>query len=125
VSATSPWAISCSEPPTGPAPRPLARQTARLVGGALPDLVQIAGGDPKRVLTISDFAAAAELGVRATFHEDPTLRVPYVAFPEFAQLAADGKFTVPIAGTFPLLHWRTAMEISLSGRARGKLLLLP
>jgi NADPH:quinone reductase-like Zn-dependent oxidoreductase len=95
------------------------------VGGALPDLVQIAGGDPKRVLTISDFAAAAEFGVRDTFHEDPTMRVPYIAFPEFAQLAADGKFTVPIAGTFPLQDWRTAMKISLSGRARGKLLLLP
>jgi NADPH:quinone reductase-like Zn-dependent oxidoreductase len=46
-------------------------------------------------------------------------------FAEFAQLAADGKFTVPIAGTFPLDDWRTAMEISLSGQARGKLLLLP
>ena len=39
-------------------------------GGALPDLVQIAGGDPKRVLTISDFAAAQELGVRDGLHED-------------------------------------------------------
>ena len=40
-------------------------------------------------------------------------------------LAADGKFIVPIAGTFALDGWRTAMEISLSGQARGKLLLLP
>ena len=31
----------------------------------------------------------------------------------------------PIAGTFPLQDWRAAMEISLSGHARGKLLLLP
>jgi NADPH:quinone reductase-like Zn-dependent oxidoreductase len=94
------------------------------VGGALPDLIQIAGGDPKRVFTVSDFAAAEELGVRDGFHEDPiTLR--YDEFPEFAQLAADGKFTVPIAGTFPLQDWRAAMEISLSGHARGKLLLLP
>jgi hypothetical protein len=86
---------------------------------------QIAGGDPKRVLTISDFAAAEELGVRDTFHEDRTIRVPYHGFPEFAQLAADGKFTVPIAGTFPLEDWRAAMVISLSGQARGKLPLLP
>ena len=96
------------------------------VGGALPDLVQIAGGDPKRVLTISDFAAAAELGVRDSFHEDhiqPFDRCD--VFSEFAQLAADGKFTVPIAGTFPLEDWRTVMGISLSGQARGKLLLLP
>ncbi len=93
------------------------------VGGALPALVQIAGGDPRRVLTISDFAAAAELGVRDSFHEDHTQRVD--ALPEFAQLAADGKFTVPIAATFPLEDWRSALEISLGGQARGKLLLLP
>jgi len=95
-------------------------------GGALPDLVRAAGGDPKRVLTISDFAAAAELGVRDSFHEEH--RQPYdrpAVFSEFARLAADGKFTVPIARTFPLEDWRTAMEISLSGQARGKLLLLP
>jgi hypothetical protein len=30
-----------------------------------------------------------------------------------------------ISGTFPLDQWRTALEISLTGRARGKLLLLP
>jgi NADPH:quinone reductase-like Zn-dependent oxidoreductase len=95
------------------------------VGGALPDLVQIVGGDPKRVLTISDAAAAQELGVRDSFHEDPAMGLRFDVFPEFAQLAAEGKFTVPIAGTFPLENWRTAMDISLSGQARGKLMLLP
>jgi len=30
-------------------------------------------------------------------------------FTEFAGLAADGRFTVPAAGTFPLEDWRTAM----------------
>lgn len=93
------------------------------VGGALPDLVRIAGGDPRRVLTVSDFAAAAELGVRDSFHEDRTPRVD--ALPEFAQLAADGRFTVPTARALPLHEWRTALQISLSGHARGKLLLLP
>jgi NADPH:quinone reductase-like Zn-dependent oxidoreductase len=93
------------------------------IGGALPDLVRLAGGDPKRVLTIADFAAAAELGVRDTFHEDMTQRVD--ALPEFTRLAAGGKFSVPIARTFPLEDWRTALAISLNGHARGKLLLLP
>lgn len=93
------------------------------VGGSLPDLVQIAGGDPKRVLTITDFAAAAELGVRDSFHEDHSN--PVEALPEFGQLAADGLFAVPIAATFPLDQWRTALEISQSHHARGKLLLLP
>jgi NADPH:quinone reductase-like Zn-dependent oxidoreductase len=96
------------------------------VSGALPGLVQIAGGNPNRVLTISDFGAAAELGVRDSFHEAHIQSFDRAAvFAEFARLAADGKFTVPVAGTFPLDDWRTAMEISLSGQARGKLLLLP
>ncbi len=93
------------------------------IGGSLPALVQIAGGDAQRVLTLSDFVAAGELGVRDGSHEDQTRRLD--VFPEFAQLAADRKFTVPIARTFPLEDWRAALEISLSGQARGKLLLLP
>ena len=91
--------------------------------GALPDLIQAAGGDPRRVLTASDFAAAAELGVRDSFHEDPTPRHDVLG--EFAKLAADGQFTVPVARTFPLEDWRTALGISQSGHARGKLVLLP
>ena len=104
-------------------PIDLALDTAP-VGGALPDLVELAGGDPRRVLTISDFAAAEELGVRDSFHEqEPAGR--YDVFPEFAQLAAEGRFTVPIARAFALEEWRAALEISLSGRAGGKLVLLP
>ncbi|MEU8976093.1 NADP-dependent oxidoreductase [Streptomyces monashensis] len=96
--------------------------------GALPELVEIVGGDPKRVLTCSDVAAAPELGVRDTFHEDPAKRTDdelFGVFPEFAQLAAEGRFTVPVAATFPLADWRKALEISLTGHARGKLLLVP
>jgi len=52
------------------------------------------------VLTISDFAAAKELGVRNSFGEDPTLR--WDALGGFAQLATEGKFTVPVNRTFPL-----------------------
>jgi hypothetical protein len=66
--------------------------------------------------------------VRDTFHEDPATWSDderYCPFPEFAQLAAEGRFTVPTSGTFPLDQWRTALEISLTGRSRGKLLLLP
>jgi NADPH:quinone reductase-like Zn-dependent oxidoreductase len=91
--------------------------------GVLPDLVKAAGGDPRRVLTISDFEAAAELGVRDTFHEDRTQRSDVLG--QFAQRAADGQFTIPIAQTFSLEDWRTALDVSLSGHARGKLILLP
>jgi NADPH:quinone reductase-like Zn-dependent oxidoreductase len=93
------------------------------VGGALPDLITIAGGDPQKVLTISDFQAASELGARGTFTEKLPER--FEALPEFAQLTAEGLFQVPIAAAFPLEEWKTVLEISLSGNARGKLILLP
>lgn len=46
------------------------------VGGALPDLVTIAGGGPRRVMTVSDFAAAAELGMRSNLDEDAPRATP-------------------------------------------------
>jgi NADPH:quinone reductase-like Zn-dependent oxidoreductase len=93
------------------------------VGGALPDLVTIAGGDPRRVMTISDFAAAAALGVRSNLDESGTPRYDVLA--EYAEYAANGRFTIPVARTLPLTSWRTALEISATGHARGKLVLLP
>jgi NADPH:quinone reductase-like Zn-dependent oxidoreductase len=103
-------------------PVDLALDTAP-VGGALPDLITIVGGDPRRVMTISDFGAAAELGVRTNLTEGGGPR--YEALAEYAGYAANGKFTIPVARTFPLADWRTALEVSLAGQARGKLILLP
>jgi NADPH:quinone reductase-like Zn-dependent oxidoreductase len=91
--------------------------------GVLPDLIKIAGGDPRRVLTITDFDAASKLGARSSFGEDPALRYDVLA--EFAQLAAEGRFTVPVARTFSLEDWRAALEVSQTGKARGKLIILP
>ena len=73
-------------------------------------------------------AAAAELGVRDSFHEDPaTLSGDerYGAFPGFTRLAAASKFTVPVAGAFPLDPWRTPRRSAKARRVRGNLLLLP
>ncbi len=92
------------------------------VGGALPDLIRIVDGDPKRVLSIAD-RSGPELGVRGNY--DAGLPLRYETFGEMAQAAAAGKFTIPIARTFPLEQWREAMELSLSGKASGKLLLVP
>ena len=89
--------------------------------GVLPDLVRIAG-DPKHVLTITDFASAKQLGVRNSLSEDATLRFDVLA--EFAQLAADGKFEVPVVRVFALEDWRAALEISQGQNARGKVMLL-
>ncbi len=91
--------------------------------GVLPDLLRIAGGDPRRVLTITDFAAAAALGVRNSLGEDATLRYDMLA--AFARWAAEGRLAVPIARTFALDEWGLARDISQSGQARGKLVLLP
>ena len=91
------------------------------VSGVLPNLVEIAG-DADHVLTLSDFEAAAELGVRVSYGSDTTLR--YDVLPEAAQLAAEGRFTIPIARTFALTDWPEAVCVSQSGRAGGKLVLL-
>ena len=91
--------------------------------GVLPELVRIAGGEPRRVLTVVDFAAARELGVRDGFGEDTTLRYDMLA--AFAQCAAEGRLTVPVARTFALEEWDEARAISQSWHARGKLVLVP
>ena len=75
------------------------------------------------MLTVTDFAAATELGARSSFTEDSPLR--YDALGELVQRAAEGKLTVPVAHTFALEDWREALDISQSGHARGKLVLLP
>ena len=90
--------------------------------GVLPDLIRIARGDPRRVLTITDFEAASRLGARSSFGEDATLR--YDVLGEFAQLAASGRFTVPVARSFGLEDWRTALDVSQGGQAHGKLIIL-
>ena len=89
--------------------------------GVLPDLVKIAG-DPKHVLTITDFAAAKELGVRSSLTEDMTLR--FAVLGRIAQLSAEGKFEVPVARVFPLEEWRSALELSQGQNPRGKVMLL-
>jgi NADPH:quinone reductase-like Zn-dependent oxidoreductase len=91
--------------------------------GVLPDLIRIAGGDPSRVLTMTDFASAAALGARHSFGEAMTRREGVLA--EFAELATEGGFVVPIARTFRFDDWREALAASLSGHAHGKLVLLP
>ncbi len=75
------------------------------------------------MLTLVDFAAAAQLGARSTFTEKK-MTVRYDVLGELTQRAAEGKLTVPIARTFALDDWREAVALSQSGHARGKLVLL-
>ncbi|WP_428483776.1 NADP-dependent oxidoreductase [Rhodopila sp.] len=92
------------------------------ISGVLPDLVRIAGGDGRRVLTVSNHGPVAEkLGVRNSFEGE----LRYNVLTDFAKLAAEGRFIVPVARTFLLAAWRKALDLSLSGHAHGKLVLLP
>lgn len=97
-------------------------------GGVLPELIAVAGGDPRRVMTCADLMGAGALGVRNGLGEAPGgpggTMLRYDVLGRFAQLAAEGRFSIPIARSFALADWREAMDISLTGRARGKLVLL-
>lgn len=94
--------------------------------GTLPDLIALAGGDPRRVVTISNHAEARKLGARVNIDElRPGLTPPAVLLPEYALLAAQGAFRLPIAKAYPLDQWRDAVHLSLSGNPHGKVVLLP
>ncbi|MFW5417769.1 zinc-binding dehydrogenase [Nocardiopsis sp. CNT-189] len=86
-------------------------------GGSLPTLIELTG-DPDRVLTVSDFAAAAESGVRVA------TEIRYDRMEEFARLAGDGILVVPVARTYTLDQIREAAELSRSRRPGGKLMLV-
>ncbi len=91
------------------------------ISGVLPSLVRIADGDGHRIVTVSNHGAAADaLGVRNSF-EGPS---GYGVLADFAKLAAEGRFKVPVARTFPLSDWRAALDLSLTGHAHGKLMLV-
>jgi NADPH:quinone reductase-like Zn-dependent oxidoreductase len=42
---------------------------------------------------------------------------------EYAQLAEEGRFAIPVARTFAFEDWRAAVELSQSRNAHGKLVL--
>lgn len=98
-----------------------ALHTAR-VEGVLPDLIEIVGGDPRRVMSFSDFDEAG-LGVRTTGREKHGVH-RYDVLGEYAQLAAEGRFSIPISRMFTWDDWPQAVAISMAGRAHGKLVLL-
>lgn len=102
-------------------------------GGALPDLVAIAG-DAARVVTIApDFTAAVhgvhmshgapadETGTAVGAPADPpALHGLAIA----VTLAGAGRLRVPVAAAFPLAEVAAAHELSESRHARGKIVLV-
>lgn len=93
-----------------------------LVKGVLPDLVKIVGGDPKRVMSVSDFDEGG-VGVRTTGREKGVVH-RYDVLGDYARIAAEGRFSIPVARTFGWDDWKEAVAISMSGRAHGKLVLM-
>jgi NADPH:quinone reductase-like Zn-dependent oxidoreductase len=92
-------------------------------GGALPALVELAGG-PEHVVTIADYAGAEATGVRFSGGADPATVRALHALKDIGELIETGRFTLRVAQTFPLDQIADAHRLSETGHARGKLVLL-
>ena len=92
--------------------------------GAIPELIATVN-DPSQIMTISNHADARQLGARVNLDHLADATPASTFMPEYAALAADGAFRLPIARTYPLAQWRDAVELSMSGHAHGKVILLP
>jgi NADPH:quinone reductase-like Zn-dependent oxidoreductase len=90
-------------------------------GGALPALVELAGG-PQNVVTIADYEGAQQAGVTMT--GGPGSVRAWHALALAAELVAAGRLSVPVAQTFPLEQIADAHALSETGHVRGKLVLL-
>lgn len=100
-------------------------------GGALPDLVAIAGS-PARVVTIAPDLTAAALGVHLS-HGAPADDTAAVGAADplavhglgiAVELAGQGRLRVPVAAAFPLTEAAAAHELSESRHARGRIVLV-
>jgi len=88
--------------------------------GVVPELIELAGG-PEHVVTIADFAGAQEHGVR--FSRGDAGRAVH-ALAEIGELIESGRFSLPVARTFPLAQVAQAHRVGEDGRVRGKLVLV-
>jgi NADPH:quinone reductase-like Zn-dependent oxidoreductase len=88
--------------------------------GVLPELIGLAGG-PEHVVTIADFAGAREHGVR--FSSGDAGRAVH-ALAGIGELIESGRFSLPVAQTFPLAGIAEAHRAGENGHPRGKLVLL-
>jgi NADPH:quinone reductase-like Zn-dependent oxidoreductase len=72
-------------------------------------------------LTVADFGGAREHGV--TFSSGDAGRAVH-ALGEIGGLIESGRFSLPVAQTFPLAEIAEAHRVSEQGHVRGKLVLL-
>jgi len=88
--------------------------------GVLPELIELAGG-AEHVLTVADFGGARAHGVR--FSSGDAGRALH-ALAEIGELIESGRFSLPVARTFPLADVAEAHRVGERGHPRGKLVLL-
>jgi NADPH:quinone reductase-like Zn-dependent oxidoreductase len=88
--------------------------------GVLPELIELAGG-PEYVVTIADFTGAQEHGAR--FSRGDAGRAVH-ALAEIGELIESGRFSLPVARTFPLAEIAQAHRAGEDGHVRGKLVLV-
>jgi NADPH:quinone reductase-like Zn-dependent oxidoreductase len=88
--------------------------------GVLPELMELAAG-AEHVITIADSAGAENHGVR--FSRGDAGRAVH-ALGEIGELIESGRFSLPVAQTFPLADVAEAHRVSEQGHVRGKLVLL-
>ena len=92
--------------------------------GSLPHLVELVGR-PDQVVSIADINAA-DYGVHLSRSSGPGADVPsFGGLVLAAELAEEGRFTVPVAAVFSLEQGAAAHELSESRHARGKIVLTP
>jgi NADPH:quinone reductase-like Zn-dependent oxidoreductase len=103
------------------APKGVDRAIDDAGGGALPALVELAGG-PEHVVTIADYQGAEETGVPVTGGAGS--KRAWYALAEVGGLIDAGRFSLPVAQTFPLEQIADAHRLSEGGHVRGKLVLL-
>ena len=88
--------------------------------GVLPELIELADGS-EYVVTIADFGGAREHGVR--FSRGDAGRAVH-ALAEIGELIESGRFSLPVAQTFPLAEITQAHRAGKDGHLRGKLVLV-
>jgi NADPH:quinone reductase-like Zn-dependent oxidoreductase len=90
-------------------------------GGALAELVELTG-DAQHVLTISDFAGAADAGVKGSGGGEAPRR--WDALDHAATLVEQGRLSLPVQQAFELEQVADAQRLSQAGHLSGKLVLL-
>lgn len=109
-----------------PGPVDHVLDASRAGTGTIAQLTEIAD-DPAKVVTISNHDEARAAGARVNLDEIAGVE----GFPSstflagYADLVAQGRFHLPIAATFALDDWRAAVQLSVSGTPRGKVVIVP